>query len=113
MLCGKLGVEFFSISQLLHQNFKVGLQLNSVRFNFHMITDTNVSHGIVHCSLYTRHIALKGDYHKKRIEMLAYTPVEFNYLETLATSIIIPARQNQLLQKNIFNNARIVGLLLQ
>ena len=37
--------------------------------------------------------------------MLAYTPVEFNYLGTLATAFIIPARQNQFIQENIFNNA--------
>ena len=61
--------------------------------------------GIVDCSLYTRRIALKGVYHKRRIDMLADTPVEFNYLETLAKTFIIPARQNQFIQKNIFNNA--------
>ena len=37
--------------------------------------------------------------------MLAYTPVEFNYLETLAKTFIIPARQNQFIQENVFNNA--------
>ena len=37
--------------------------------------------------------------------MLPYTPVEFNYLETLAKIFIIPARQNQFIQENIFNNA--------
>ena len=37
--------------------------------------------------------------------MLAYTPVEFNYLETLAKTFIIPARQNQFIQENIFKNA--------
>ena len=65
----------------------------------------NVSLGIVDCSLYTRRIALKDDYHKKRMDMLAYTPVEFNYLETLAKTFINPARQNQFIQENIFNNA--------
>ena len=71
-----------------------------------MISDNpNVSLGIVDCSLYTRRIALKDDYHKKRMDMLAYTPVEFNYLETLAKIFIIPARQNQFIQENIFNNA--------
>ena len=30
--------------------------------------------------------------------MLAYTPVEFNYLETLAKTSIIPATQNQFIQ---------------
>ena len=37
--------------------------------------------------------------------MLAYTPVEFNYLETLVKTFIFPARQNHFIQKNIFNNA--------
>ena len=39
------------------------------------------------------------------MDMLAYNPVEFNYLETLAETFIIPARQNQLIQEKIFNNA--------
>ena len=59
------------------------------------------------CSLYTRRIALKDDYHKKRMNMLAYAPVEYNYLETLAKTFIIPARQNQFIQENIFNSAPI------
>ena len=42
-----------------------------------MISDNpNVSLGIVDCSLYTRRFALKDDYHKKRVDMLAYTPWE-------------------------------------
>ena len=52
-----------------------------------------------------RRIALKDDYQMKRMDMLAYTPVGFNYLETLAKTFIIPARQNQFIQENIFNNA--------
>ena len=39
------------------------------------------------------------------MDMLAYTPVEFNYLETLAKTFIFRARQNQFIQENIFNNA--------
>ena len=66
----------------------------------------NVSLGIVDGSLYTR-IALKDDYHKKRLDMLAYTPVEFNHLETLARTLIIPVRQSQFIEENIFNNARL------
>ena len=65
----------------------------------------NVSLGTVGCSLYIRRIALKDDYHKKQMDMLAHTRVEFNYLETLAKNFIIPARQNQFIQENIFNNA--------
>ena len=70
-----------------------------------MISDNpNVSLGIVECFLYTRRIALKDDYHKKRMDMVAYTPVEFNYLETLAMTSIIPAIQNQFIRENIFHN---------
>ena len=36
--------------------------------------------------------------------MLAYTPVEFNYLATHVKSFNIPAIQNQLIQEKIFNN---------
>ena len=71
-----------------------------------MISDnTNVSLGNVDCSIYTRRIAPKDDYHKKPMDMFAYTPVEIKYLETLAKTFIIPARQNQFIQENVFNNA--------
>ena len=106
MLYGKLGVDFFSTSELLYPNMKVRLRLIRARPNFYMISDNpNASLGNVDCSLHTRRIALKDDYHKKRMDMLAYTLVEFNYLETLAKTFIIPARQNQFIQENIFNNA--------
>ena len=39
------------------------------------------------------------------MDMFAYTPVEFNYLESLAKAFSIPARQNQFIEENIFNNA--------
>ena len=106
MLYGELGVDFFSTSELLYPNMKIRLRLIRARPNFYMISDNpNVSLGIVDCSLYTRPIALKDDYHKKRMDMLAYTPVECNYLETLAKTFIFPARQNQFIQENFFNNA--------
>ena len=39
--------------------------------------------------------------------MLAYAPVDYNYLETLAKTFVIPARQNHFIQENFFNNAPI------
>ena len=39
--------------------------------------------------------------------MLAFAPLEHNYLEALAKTFIIPARQNQFIQENIFKNAPI------
>ena len=108
MLYGKLGIDFFSTSKLLYANMKITLRLIRARPNFYMISDNpNVSLGIVDCSLYTRRIALKNDYHKKRMDMLAYAPVEYNYLETLPKTFIIPATQNQFIQENIFYNAPI------
>ena len=72
MLYGKMGVDFFSTSDLLYPNLKIKLRLTRAKPNFYMISDNpNVSLGIVDCSLYTRRIALKDDYNKKRMDMLA------------------------------------------
>ena len=80
-----MGVDFVSTSEMLFPNMKFRLRLIRARPNFYMISgNPNVSLGFVDCSVYTRRIALKDDYHKKRIDMLAHTPVDFNYLETLA-----------------------------
>ena len=71
-----------------------------------MISDNpKVSLGNVDCSLYTRRIALEDDYHKKTTDLLAYTPVEFNFLKTLAKTLIIPACQSQFIQENTFSTA--------
>ena len=39
------------------------------------------------------------------MDTLSYTPVEFNWLHTLAKTFISPARHNQFIQENNFNNA--------
>ena len=108
MLYGKFEIDFFSTSELLYRNMTNRPRLIRARPTFYMISDNpNVSLGIVDWSLYTRCTALKDDYHKKRIDVLAYAPVKYKYLETLAKTFIIPARQNQFIQENIFNNAPI------
>ena len=54
------------------------LRLIRARPNFYMISDNFiVSLRIVDCSLYTRLIALKDDYHKKRMDILALSLVEY------------------------------------
>ena len=78
MLYSELGIDFFSLSELLYSNLKIRLRLIIARPNFYMISDNpNVSLGNVDCSLYTRSIALNDDYYKKRMDMLAYAPVEY------------------------------------
>ena len=71
-----------------------------------MISDNPlVNLGIVDCLLYTRRIALKDKNPMKKMDMLAYTPVEFHCLVTRAKTSGIPARQNKFFRENIFNNA--------
>ena len=95
MLYGKLGVYFFSNSELLYPYMKNRLRLIRARPIFYMISDNpNVIFGIVDCSLYTRRIAFKDDYHEKPIDMLVYAPVEFNCLKILTKLFIILAKQN-------------------
>ena len=93
MLYGKLGINFLTTSELLYPTMKVRIRIIRARPNFYKISEnSNVSLGIVDCSLYTRRVMLKEDYHKKRMSQLAYAPVEYNYMETLAKTFIIPAR---------------------
>ena len=71
MLYGNLVNDFFAASELLYPNIKIRLRLIRARPVFYMISDNpDVSFGIVDCSFYTCRIALKDDYHKKRMDML-------------------------------------------
>ena len=81
----KLGVDFLSTSELLYPNMKFRLGLIRARRNFYMISDNpNVNLGmLVLANPNVSRIALKDVYHKKRMSTFAYTPVEFNYWETL------------------------------
>ena len=108
ILYDRLGIDFLTTSELLYPNMKVRIRLIRARPNFHMTNeDPNVSLGNVDCSLYTRRVMLKEDYHKKRMSQMAYAPVEYNYMEILAKTHLIRARQNQFIRENIFNNAPI------
>ena len=85
---------------------KIKLRLIRARPTFCTISDkTNISVVIVDCSLYISRFALKDDCHNKRVDMLAYIHVEFNYLETLSKTFIIPAGPNQLIHRHFFINA--------
>ena len=108
MMYGKLGVEFFSTSELLYPKLKYWLGIITARPNFNMISKNHfVSIGIFDCSLYTRRIALKDNYHNKILDTLAETPVEISYLDPLAIFFLISAGQNQFIEEKIFNKASV------
>ena len=108
LLYGVLGIDFFTTWELVYQNLNVRIRLIRARPKFYMISESsNVSLGIVDCSLYTRRVMLKEDYHKKRMFQPAFAPVECNYMETLAKTHIILGRQNQFNQENIIDNVLI------
>ena len=87
---------------------KFRLRLYRARPYFYLISDhPNVRFENFDFSVYTPLTSLKDDYHKKRNNMLAYTPAEFNFLATLAKIFIISARQNHFLYENTFNNAQV------
>ena len=72
MLYVKVGIDFFSISELLYPNLELRLRLITARPYFYMISDNpNAILAIVDCSTYTRRIVLEDDYHKKRMDMFA------------------------------------------
>ena len=105
MLYGKLGVDFFSSSELMCPNMEKRLRLIRARPNFYLISDnSNVSRGFVDCSHYTRRVALEDEYNEEGMDMFAYTPKEFNYM-TLEKTFVTSARQNHFIQEIIFNNA--------
>ena len=65
-------VDFFSTSELLYPNIKNRLRVVRARPKFDVISDNpNVRLGIVDRPFYTRRIALKDDYHKERMDMVA------------------------------------------
>ena len=106
MLYSKLGVDIFSTSELHSPNIKIKVRLFRAGLNCYMINDNcSVFSGFVDCSLYIRRIDVNDAHHKKRWGMLAYTPAEFKYLETVAKIFIIFARKNQFIQESFRNNA--------
>ena len=106
MLYGKLGVDFFSTSELPYPNMKIWSRMIRAGPKFYMISENpNVRFRIVHSPPFTRRIALTDDYQKERKDMLPYTLVELNHIENLAETFIIPARKNQFIHENNFNKA--------
>ena len=105
LLYDKLGFDYFSTSELLYPKMRVRLRIIRARPHFYIISDNpNVIFENIDCSSYNRCIALKDEYHEERMDLLAYTPMECNFLDTLTKTFIMTARQSQFLRKKT-NNA--------
>ena len=73
-----------------------------------MLSDNpNVSLKIVVFLLFTRRILVAERNHQYLQWNLEIIPAQYNYMKTIARTFIIPSRQNQFLQENIYNNAPI------
>ena len=69
-----------------------------------MLSDNpNVSLKIVDCSLFTRRILLAELNHQYMQWNLEREPAQYNCMETIARTFIIPSRQNQFIQEKLFN----------
>ena len=71
-----------------------------------------VSLGFADYTPHTRRIDLKDDYHKDRMDMLAFNPPELVSLEFLAKTSTITARKSQINEENTFNNAAVRGIAI-
>ena len=73
-----------------------------------MLSDNpNVSLKSVDCSLFTRTILAAEPNHQYLQWNLERDSAHYNNMETIARTFIIPSRQNQFIQKQVFNNAPI------
>ena len=73
-----------------------------------MLSDNpNVNLKTVHCSLFTRRILVAEPNHQYLRWNLPKEPAHYNYMKFITRTFIIPSRQNQFIQVNVFNNAPI------
>ena len=107
-LYSRLAIELFTCEKLLLPKTKVRIKLIRAGHNFYMLPDNlSVSLKIVDCSLFTRRILVAEPNHQYLQWNLEREPAHYNYMETIARTFIIPYRQNQFIQENVFNNAPI------
>ena len=70
-----------------------------------MLSDNpNVSLKIVDCSLFTRRVLVAEPSHPYLHLNLEREPAHYNFMETIASTFIVPFRQNQFIQEIVFNN---------
>ena len=102
-LYGRLAIDLLTCEKLILPKTKVRIKLIRARPNFYMLSDNpNVSLKIVDCSLFTKRILVAEPNHQHLQCNLEREPAHYNYMETIARTFIIPSRQNQFIQENVF-----------
>ena len=105
MLYDNLGVEFSPLMKCYIQIGKKGYNKSEPYLFFTWLGTTPTFFFELFIVLFTLVVLLSRMVITKNLDMLAYTPVEDNWLETLAKTFNILARQNQLIQENNSNRA--------
>ena len=67
---------------------------------------------ITDCSLFTRRVLVDENMTNSIQFQLERVPAQYNFIETIARTFIIPNNQNTFLQENVFNNAPIRRLAI-
>ena len=107
-------MDLFTCQKLLRPRTKDRIELIRARPNFYMLSDnSNVSMKIVDFSLLTRRIKVIESYQQYMQWNLAKEHAHYNYMETIAKTFIIPSRQNQLIQEDVFKTLQQREKLLQ
>ena len=105
-LYGRLAIDLFTCKKLLPQNTKVQIKLIRARLYLYQLSyNPNVSLKVVDCSLFTTGILLAEPNHQNLQWNVEREPAQYNYMETIARIFIVPFRQIQFNQENVFNNA--------
>ena len=99
---GGLPLIFLTCEKLLLPNTKVRIELTRARLNFHMLSDNpNVSLKFVDCLLFVRTSLVAESNHQNLQWNLESEPAQYNYMENIARTFIIPSRQIQFIQYHI------------
>ena len=94
-LYGRLAIDLFTCEKLLLPNTKVRIKLIRARPNFSSRPNSR------------RRILVAEPNHQYLQWNLEREPAHYIYMETIARTFLIPSRQNQFIQENVFNNAPI------
>ena len=113
-LFGKLGVDFFNCEKLLIPNTDIRITLIKSNSNFCLISSTpkdktdaslnDYAIQFVRASLHVRQMNVSESVHRSINNALVKGPARYTFPDFQTKTFIIPAKQNQFIRENVFNN---------